>query len=206
MSKTRESESEDRPVERLPPGERTQWLLQYEPWLRLLARHEVHHRLARKFDPSDVVQQTLLEAWQGWEGLEARDERRRLAWLREILAHQLARHVRHFQGAQKRDVGREVSFQDDLDRSAARLETLIPGRDPSPSAAAAASERTHLLAQVLEELPEDYREVILLRNLEELPHAEVAQRMGRTEAAVRMLWLRALAALNAALLKRGIEG
>lgn len=191
------------PEGNLPPGERTQWLMQYQPWLRLLARHEVHQRFARKFDPSDVVQQTMLAAWQGWDRLEADDDRGRLAWLREILAHQLARHVRHFQGVQKRDIRREVSFQDDLDRSAARLENLIPGRDPSPSAVAMVSERTRLLAQVLEELPEDYREVIMLRNLEDLPHAEVAVRMGRSEAAVRMLWLRALAALNEALGKLG---
>lgn len=82
----------------LPPGERTTWLLRNEAWLRLLARHEVNARYASKFDPSDVVQQTLFEAWQGWERLEARDEAQRLAWLRQILAHQLAHHVRHFGG------------------------------------------------------------------------------------------------------------
>ena len=40
-------------------------------------------------------------------------------------------------------------------------------------------------------LPDDYREVLILRNLEGLSHEEVAQRMGRDVGAVRMLWVRA---------------
>ena len=53
-----------------------------------------------------------------------------------------------------------------------------------------------LLAEALSRLPEDYREVIVLRNLEGLSHEEVAARMGRGIGAVRMLWLRALSRLR----------
>jgi RNA polymerase sigma-70 factor (ECF subfamily) len=183
----------------LPEGERTRWLLQHEHRLRLLARFEINRRFGGKFDPSDVVQQTLLEAWQGWERLQARDEPQRQVWLRQILAHQLASFVRHHAGTQKRDIGRELSIEQSLDQSAARLDALLVAQDPSPSQAVMAQEQLERLARVLDELPEDYRQVILLRNLEELPHEEVARRMGRSEAAVRMLWLRALAALTAAL-------
>jgi RNA polymerase sigma-70 factor (ECF subfamily) len=52
------------------------------------------------------------------------------------------------------------------------------------------------LAEVLARLPADYREVIILRNIEELPFKEVAERMGRGEGAVRMLWMRALTQLR----------
>jgi RNA polymerase sigma-70 factor (ECF subfamily) len=187
----------------LPPGERTQWLMQYEHWLRLLARQEMNRRLAKKFDPSDIVQQTMIQAWQSWDQMRAKDEAQRLAWLRQILAHQLANEARLFHGTHKRDIQRESSLADELARSAARLDELLPGRDPSPSSAAISGERRALLSKVLDELPADYREVILLRNLEELTHAEVAARMGRTEAAVRMLWLRALASLNDALQRTG---
>ena len=55
------------------------------------------------------------------------------------------------------------------------------------------------LAAALEKLPSDYREVIVLRHLEDLSHEEVARRMDRTPGAVRMLWLRALSALRAEL-------
>ena len=181
--------------------ERTLWLLRYQAWLRLLARNEIDSRFAGKFDPSDAVQQTLLEAWKGWDKFRGTEEPQRLAWLRQILAHQLAHLARHYGGTQKRHVAREVSIDQTLCQSAQRLDALLPAGDPSPSGIAAASEQRLHLAKVLEQLPADYRQVILLRNLEDLPHEEVARRMGRSEGAVRMLWVRALAALKAALEK-----
>ena len=185
----------------LPGGERTGWLLRYEAWLRILARNEIDSRFAGKFDPSDAVQQTMLEAWKGWDQFRGSQEPQRLAWLRQILAHQLAHLARHYGGTQKRDVAREVSIDQTLCQSAQRLDALLPAGDPSPSRLAAANEQRLMLAEVLERLPPDYRQVIMLRNLEDLPHEEVSRRMGRTEGAVRMLWLRALAALKEALEK-----
>lgn len=181
----------------LPAGDaRTGWLLQYEAWLRLLARKEIDSRFAGKFDPSDAVQQTLLEAWKGWDNFRGSAEPQRVAWLRQILAHQLAHLARHYASTQKRDLGREQSLEQSLSQSAARLDALAACRDPSPSGIASANEQRLLLARALEQLPADYRQVILLRNLDDLPHEQVAQRMNRSEGAVRMLWVRALAALR----------
>ncbi len=66
----------------------------------------------------------------------------------------------------------------------------------SPSAQLARHENAVQLAQVLDRLSKDYREVIVLRHLEELSHAEIAKRMNRSESAVRMLWVRALSQLK----------
>jgi RNA polymerase sigma-70 factor (ECF subfamily) len=52
------------------------------------------------------------------------------------------------------------------------------------------------LAAALERLPDDYRVVIILRHIEDLPYSEIAGRMKRSEGAVRMLWVRALAQLR----------
>jgi RNA polymerase sigma-70 factor (ECF subfamily) len=179
--------------------ERTGWLMRYEAWLRLLARNEIDSRFAGKFDPSDAVQQTLLAAWQGWDQFRGNEEPQRLAWLRQILAHQLAHLARHYAGTQKRDLAREVSIDQTLCQSAQRLDALLAPGEESPSGIAAASEQRLKLAEALESLPADYRQVIVLRNLEDLPHDEVARRMNRTEGAVRMLWVRALAALRDAM-------
>ncbi len=191
---------------RLPAGERTCWLMQHENRLRLLARLEINRRFAGKFDPSDVVQQTLLEAWKGWDQLESQDERPRIAWLRQILAHQIARFVRHHEGVQKRDLSRELSLEqtvgNSLEQSAQRLEGMLVAQGPSPSQAVMALEQQERLAQVLESLPHDYRQVILLRNFEDLSHEQIAKQMNRSEAAVRMLWLRALTALTSALTEK----
>lgn len=184
----------------MPAGDgRTGWLLRYEAWLRLLARNEIDSRFAGKFDPSDAVQQTMLEAWKGWDQFRGSQEPQRLAWLRQILAHQLAHLARHYGGTQKRDVAREVSIDQTLCQSAQRLDALLPSGDPSPSGMAVANEQRLRLAEVLQRLPADYQQVIMLRNIEDLPHEEIALRMNRTEGAVRMLWLRALAALKDAM-------
>ena len=53
-----------------------------------------------------------------------------------------------------------------------------------------------MLADALARLPEDYREVIVLRHLQGLPFAEVAHRMERSVDSVEKLWIRALARLR----------
>lgn len=177
-------------------GARTEQLAGYEPWLRVLARMEIDSRFQGKFSASDAVQQTMLEAWRNWDRFRGDDELQRRAWLRQILAHQLAHLARHYAETQKRQVGRELSLNASLAASSMRLEQLLPDRRSSPSVRAAANEQTLRLARVLDELPENYRQVITLRNLEDLPHEEVARRMNRSSGAVRMLWLRALAELR----------
>jgi len=176
--------------------DRTRWLMRYEAWLKLLARLEIDSRFQGKFSASDAVQQTLLEAWRCWDNFRGDQEPARLAWLRQILAHQLAHLARHYGATQKRDAAREQSIDQTLARSAQRLEQLITPDQATPSVLAAKREQQLRLAEALERLPADYREVIVLRNLEDLPHEEVARRMERTPGAVRMLWLRALAALR----------
>ena len=181
-----------------PPANETpqQWLTRYQPWLEVLARMEIDSRYQAKFSASDAVQQTLLEAWQGRDNFRGTSEGERLAWLRKILANQLARLARHYGAVQKRDAARELSLDQSLARSSLRLANLLAADTSSPSARAMQQERQILLADVLDRLPADYREVIILRNLEDLPHEEVARRMNRSPGAVRMLWLRALTQLR----------
>ena len=176
--------------------ERTRWLMQHQSWLTLLARLEIDSRFQGKFSASDAVQQTMMEAWNGWDGFRGSDGRQRRAWLRQILAHQLAHLARHYAGTKKRDVTREVSLEHSLAQSSSRLERLLPANVVSPSDLAVIRERQLMIAEVLERLPPEYREVIILRNLQDLSHAEIANRMNRSEGAVQMLWLRALEQLR----------
>lgn len=181
-----------------PPAEdvRTQWLIRHEAWLKVLARIEIESRFQGKFSAADAVQQTMLEAWRCWDNFRGDQEVARRAWLRQILAHQLAHLARHYGGTQKRDLSREISIDQTLAHSAGRLDQLLATDQSSPSVVAAKREQQLRLASVLEQLPSDYRQVLLLRSIEDLPHEEIALRMQRTPGAVRMLWLRALAALR----------
>jgi hypothetical protein len=104
--------------------------------------------------------------------------------------------MRRYHGSQQRDLAREVSLEEALAQSSQRLENLLAASHSSPSQQAAQREQEMLVAAMLARLPEDYREVIILRNFEGLSHEEVARRMNRSIGAVRMLWVRALARLR----------
>jgi RNA polymerase sigma-70 factor (ECF subfamily) len=183
------------------PGAKGQLLLRYQPWLQLLARLHAESRFQGKFDPSDIVQQTLLEAFRALPQFRGQTEPELKAWLRQILAHALAHEIRRYRGTQQRDLAREVSLEEALAQSSQRLENMLAASGSSPSQQAAQREQEVLLADMLARLPEDYREVIILRNLEDLSHEEVARRMNRSVGAVRMLWVRALARLRQELAK-----
>jgi RNA polymerase sigma-70 factor (ECF subfamily) len=171
----------------------------YRHYLRLLADGQLGGRLRAKCDASDLVQQTLLEAYRDFAGFQGAHEGELLAWLRRILAHNLCNEARHFT-AQQRDAAREVSLEqvrDGLDRSSAALSRCLAADTPTPSSLAGRHEASVRLADKLARLPANYQTVLLLRVFEGLSAEEVAQRMNSTAGAVRMLQLRALTALRA---------
>ena len=168
----------------------------FRPWLVLLARMQLAGRLGAKLDASDVAQQALLEACRALPQFRGSTEAELIAWLRSILAGVLAHEVRRYAATQARDLAREVSLDAELAASSCRLAHVLADSGPSPSAEAVRHEQAVRLANALARLPDDYREVIVLRNLEGLSHEDVAARMGRAVGAVRMLWMRALSRLR----------
>src|SRR3989442_14496638 len=100
-------------------------LERYRDYLRLLARLQMPAHLQGKLDPSDIVQQTLLRAFERIEQLRGQSEAQIAAWLRSILASTLANAARDL-GRQKRDAGLERSLEAALERSSACLEGWLP--------------------------------------------------------------------------------
>jgi RNA polymerase sigma-70 factor (ECF subfamily) len=164
----------------------------YRSYLLLLSRLQIGAQLRGKLDPSDLVQETFVHAQRAFGQFRGASELELLAWLRQILARSLANQVRRYRGAAKRNVLLEQS----VDQSAQQLRRGLFSLDSTPSQHASRREQSVLLADALERLPDHYRDVIVLRNLEELPFPEVAARMGRTVDSVKQLWPRALACLR----------
>jgi RNA polymerase sigma-70 factor, ECF subfamily len=177
---------------------REQLFDRYRHYLQALARAQLGRHLRARCDPSDLVQQTLLEAHRDFGTFQGKHEGELLAWLRRILAHNLFNQARHF-AAQQRDAAREVSLeqvQAGVERSSLALGRCLADVGDSPSQAAVQREAVVHLADALARLPDDYQTVLLLRVYEEMSAEEVAQHMGRTAGAIRMLQMRALAALR----------
>jgi RNA polymerase sigma-70 factor (ECF subfamily) len=168
----------------------------YRSYLELLARLQIGRRLQGKVDPADLVQETYLQAHRYFERFEGTTEAELVSWLRHILASRLADVVRRYCGAMGRDVRLEKQLADELDQSSRFLDQALIARQSTPSQQASRREQAVLLAELLQSLPDDYREVLILHHLEELSFPEVARRMGRTLDSVKNLWLRALARLR----------
>jgi RNA polymerase sigma-70 factor (ECF subfamily) len=173
------------------------------PWLQILARTQLGRHLQAKSDPSDVVQIALLEAVRALGQFRGGTEEEFLAWLRQVLANAIRHEARRYTGTAARDVAREESLDRELAESSARLDAGLVAAGADPSARVERAETRLELAALLARLPEEYRDVIVLRNLEGLSHEQVAERMGRSVGAVRMLWVRALARLRALTQEKG---
>jgi RNA polymerase sigma-70 factor (ECF subfamily) len=165
---------------------------QFRNYLRFLARLQLDPRLKRKFDPSDLVQQTLLEAYAARGQFRGASEAEWLAWLRQMLSHNLADALRGFTQA-KRDLARERPLAEALQASSARLEAFLADDGSTPPERAERQERAVRLADALERLPEAQREALVLQHWHGWTLAQIAEHLGRSEAAV------------AGLLKRGLK-
>jgi RNA polymerase sigma-70 factor (ECF subfamily) len=177
-------------------------LERYRDYLRLLARLQLGTRLRPHLDPSDVVQQTLLEAHRQAGQLRGRDEAAVAGWLRVALARNLADAARGLH-RDKRDVARERSLEAAVEEASSRLGAWLAADQSSPSERAQRREQGVRLAAALASLPEAQREAVVLRHLEGRSLADIADHLGRTQAAVVGLLQRGLKALRELLREDG---
>jgi RNA polymerase sigma-70 factor (ECF subfamily) len=173
-------------------------LERFRSYLLLLARLKLDRKLRGKLDASDVVQQTMLEAHMALESFRGDDLAAQAAWLRQILARNLANAVRDLTRA-KRDVRKERSLQADLDASASRLDGWLAAEQSSPSQKMERHERALQLAEALAQLPEAQRDAVVLRHFQGLPLAEIAEQLDCTTTAVTGLLQRGLKNLRKSL-------
>lgn len=169
-------------------------------YLGLAARAQVETWLRAKIDASDLVQQTMLEAYRDFDRFEGKSQREWLGWLKRILAHNATDFIRQFRGTEKRKIDREVRIRQSKDSVDLSIGVPEPeGHAGTPSQALAQADDELRVAAALMELSEDHREVVMLRNFQRLSFNEVAERMGRSRPAVQMLWMRAIEKLRVVL-------
>jgi len=166
----------------------------YRSYLLLLARLQLDRRWDARIDPSDLVQQTLLDAHAKWHQLGT-ENAELAAWLRKALANNLADALRNLQRA-KRDVARERSLDAALEASSARLANWLAADHSSPSQKAVKNEDLLRLADALSVLPEAQREGIMFHHLLGMSLRETALQLGKSEEATAGLLHRGLKKLR----------
>ena len=131
------------------------------------------------------MQDALLEAHRSFGTFRGTTVAELVVWLRQIAVRSAGHTLRGHRETAKRDLAREQPVQD-----------LAVASDNSPSAVAIRHEQAARMAEALGRLPGDMQQVLLGRHMDGLSHAEIAQRLGRSEGAVRVLYTRALRRLR----------
>ena len=136
------------------------------------------------------MQQSLAEAWQGFDQFRGRNERELRGWLRRILLNNVRDTIRALRDTAKRGGAPEISLA--ADGSQHGLAWRLATDDTSPSGCAAEREDLARLAEKLDEMPSHYAQIIRLRNIEYLSFADIGRRLELNPEAARKLWERAV--------------
>jgi len=167
--------------------------------LLAVADRELDADLRAKASPSDLIQETFLDASRDFPRFIGGTEEEVRAWLQRILLNNVGDLRQRYRGAAKRQVGREES----LDRGAADRKEALAAETPSPSSNVRRREEEERVEAALAGLSEEHRRVIHLRHREHLSFKDVGKAMGRTEDAAQKLWARAIERLQEILQREG---
>jgi RNA polymerase sigma-70 factor, ECF subfamily len=176
-----------------PAGAESRPFEDYAEYLHMLARLRIDPRLRGRLDPSDVVQQTLLNAHEKRGQFRGRSDAELAGWLRSILVRILAQKMRRLRNHPPE---RAASLERALDDSSARLEAYAGRHDPTPGQQLVRAEEVLRLVATLAKLPDDQRTALELHHLEGFAVPEVARRMEKTVASVTGLLYRGGKALR----------
>jgi RNA polymerase sigma-70 factor (ECF subfamily) len=179
------------------------WLLDgCRQYLLMIANDVIGPDLQAKLGPSDLVQDTLLEAQRHVGMFRGKSRAELFAWLRTILKCRLSNIRRSYLATDKRAAGRELTLEAFHDESSEGAVTL-KSRTPSPSNHAMRSEWAAALEEALARLPEHYGQAVVLRHMEQLSWDEIGVKMNCTADAARKTWSRAIDQLRCELGSHG---
>jgi RNA polymerase sigma-70 factor (subfamily 1) len=190
------------PDEGLENRPRPELLEQHLAGLRAFVHLRLGHALRAKEESQDLVQSVCREVLAELPTFEVRASGGFREWLLRMAENKI-RDRRRYWRRDKRDLDREIA----LDATRAGRSSSGPSNATSadlahlitPSRQAVGREDLARLERAFSELPDDYREVIVLARLRGWSHAQIAEKLGRTELATRTLLSRALARLALAL-------
>jgi RNA polymerase sigma-70 factor (subfamily 1) len=168
---------------------------EFRAYLETLTCIHLDPRLRGKFGLSDIVQDTLYEAWRDLERIRALDPEGRKRWLRRMLVNNLLETI-----ARWRAGCRDVRLEQPLDAAAAdsscRLQAFLAAEDSSPGERLGRQEEALRLLEALSQLDERQREALILQKYHGWTLAQIAKHLGCTAGAVAGLHARGLKKLR----------
>jgi len=161
-------------------------LNRYRLYLLLIVNEDIESGIRQKVGASDVVQESMIRAQRNFGQFAGQHESEFRGWLRAIVKNDLKKQNRHF-STLKRSVQREAELS----------LTEEPGfeassDDPTPSIEMMRSDLEKSLSNAMTKLSSNHRDVIQLRNFDDLTFAEIGSKLNRSADAARKLWARTL--------------
>jgi RNA polymerase sigma-70 factor (subfamily 1) len=169
-----------------------QLLESLRPVLLAIAEGEVASELRPKLAASDVVQNTMCQAWQDFASFQGHTRTELIGWLKTILGHAAAGEARRYRQTDKRDLERERS----LDKLMSELGHDVADSLTSPSGQVMASEERQRVEAAIRRLSPRHEQAIRLRNHLGLSFAEMGVALSCSDTAARKLWLVAVEKLG----------
>lgn len=176
------------------PGSFEELLREQLPALTAFVRLRMGARLRLKESASDLVQSSCRELLRHRRELDGKSSAAIKRWLYTAAEHKIQERLRYWTMA-RRDPQRE---HDSLSRESGDSARVLEFYRTfcTPSRLLSQREMLEQIETAFDRLPPDYREVILLAHIEQLSRDEIAQRLNRSEKAVRNLLCRAIARLS----------
>ncbi|MEQ1903029.1 MAG: sigma-70 family RNA polymerase sigma factor [Pirellulaceae bacterium] len=167
---------------------------EYRDYLAVIAKYEIDRDLQAKMGASDMIQQTMLEAYEHFDQFRGASPEEFKGWLRQILINEFSRARKHYFKAQSRQVAREHRLNDSQ-----IFQPAIPDHLNTPGTDALIREQSRALELAMAQLPENYQQVIRLRDWEDQSFPQIGEQMKISEEAARKLWRRAIVKLESLL-------
>lgn len=172
-------------------------LARYGNYLNVMARMQLHESLHSKVDPADLAQEAALLAVRDFEQFRGKTESEFVAWLRTILSNVCSATTRKYM-SKNRDVFREHQCCD-LNQSSLRLSRMFVDQHHSPSQSAVRREAAVVVANALASLPDECREVLVRRHLQDQSIVDIAKALGKSRHAIGRLLAKATVLLQSAM-------
>ncbi len=172
-----------------------QLIVHYHVPLREAVVLRLDQATRRYFEPEDVLQDTYISAFKSVGSCRFEGPDAFFSWLLTIAVNRL-RDLQRRLRRQKRDVHREVHGVSGRQTSLLELTRLHTTAATTPSRHVQRDEVVAAVVSSLARLTDDQRAVVQLRFLEGRSVAEIADTLGKTEAAIHMLCHRGLKMLD----------
>ena len=165
----------------------------YRGYLHQVVTMRLDPQMSQRVDASDIIQEAQIVAIRRLQDYRRGKPVSFRVWLRQIAHDQLVMAYRKHVQAERRTVNREIPLPE---QSSIRLAGQLMDNGPTPSQQVARDEQVRCIRRALGRLPDNDRNIILMRNCEQLSFDDIGYVLHIKPATARKRYGRALIKLS----------